>query len=262
MAAFAEGVPCWTDAMLADVEAGKRFYGELFGWSFRPGDTAYGPYEQASHDGKTVAALTRKPDGRLPTVWNIYFATADAPAALAKVRAAGGQVIMDPRPIDGLGTMAMAVDPGGAVFGLWQGGSHPGFAKQGRPGSYAWTELYTRDKAKADPFYEAVFGYGRQDLDTEDGTDFAMWAPAGRPVDVANAVAGRGVIDGSFPAELPAHFLVYFAVQDCDRAAGTAVRLGGRVVLEPEDTPYGRFSVLVDNQGASFAVIDLAAAER
>ena len=34
MAAFAEGEPCWVDVSLPDVEAGKRFYGELFGWTF------------------------------------------------------------------------------------------------------------------------------------------------------------------------------------------------------------------------------------
>ncbi|MGP4003576.1 VOC family protein [Streptomyces sp. 8N706] len=261
MAAFAEGVPCWVDAMLSDVEAGKRFYGELFGWSFQEGDTAYGSYVSARHDGKVVAALTPKPDGRLPTVWNLYLAAPDLAATLAKIREAGGQVIMEPREVDGFGTMAMAVDPGGAVFGLWQGGTHAGFQKHGRPGSYAWAELYTRDKKSVDPFYTAVFGYGRQDLDTENGTDFAMWTPAGKPVDLENAVAGRGVIDGSFPAELPSHFLVYFAVQDCDRAVATATRLGGRVVLDAQDTPYGRFAVLIDSQGASFAVIDLSRAD-
>lgn len=75
MAAFPEGTPCWVDAALPDVEAGKRFYGELFGWTFREGD---GPQADAFSEGKLVAALVPKTDGRMPTVWGVYFATADS----------------------------------------------------------------------------------------------------------------------------------------------------------------------------------------
>ncbi|GAA3058425.1 hypothetical protein GCM10020000_46470 [Streptomyces olivoverticillatus] len=60
-----EGMPCWADAMLPDVEAGKRFYGELFGWTFEDSGGEYGHYTQAFHDGKNVAALApqaRRPD--------------------------------------------------------------------------------------------------------------------------------------------------------------------------------------------------------
>jgi predicted enzyme related to lactoylglutathione lyase len=262
MAAFEEGVPCWVDAMLPDLEAGKRFYGELFGWTFQEGGEEYGSYTWAFHDARGVAALFPKPDGRMPTVWNLYFATRDLDATIAKIREAGGQIIMNPMPIGDFGTMAMGVDPGGAVFGLWQGGTHAGFEKQGRPGSYAWADVYTRDAERVDPFYEAVFGYTTRSVETPNGTNFAVWSPSGRPPGMEGAVVGRGVIDGSFPAEMPAHFLVYFAVADCDAAVGTTTRLGGRVILEPEDSPYGRLSVLVDNQGANFAVIDLSRAVR
>ncbi|MFG2194499.1 VOC family protein [Streptomyces sp. NPDC048639] len=262
MAAFDEGVPCWVDAMVPDLEAAKRFYGELFGWTFQEGEQKYGFYTQAFHDGRTVAALLPKPDGRMPTVWNLYFATRDAEAAAARIEEAGGRIITAPLPAGDFGTMVMAADPGGAVFGLWEAGSYAGFEKQGRPVSYAWTDLYTRAPERVDPFYETVFGYTTQELDTGDGMPFAVWSPPGRPPGVEGAVAARAAIDSSFPAEMPAHFLVYFAVADCDESVATATRLGGRVILDPEDTPYGRFAVMVDNQGANFAVIDLSRAAR
>ncbi|MGP3949306.1 VOC family protein [Streptomyces sp. 7N604] len=262
MAVFEDGVPCWVDAMLPDLEAGKRFYGELFGWTFQEGEKKYGSYTQAFHDSRNVAALAPKPDGRMPTVWNLYFAARDIAATAVKIRDAGGQIITDPTPIGDFGTMAMGVDPGGAVFGLWQAGSHTGFEKQGLPVSYAWTDLFAREPERADPFYEAVFGYTTRRLDTANGTEFAVWSPPGRPPGLEGAVVGRAVISAGLPAEMPAHFLVYFAVADCDETVNTTTRLGGRVILDPEDTPYGRFAVLVDNQGANFAAIDLSRAVR
>ncbi|MDJ0342426.1 VOC family protein [Streptomyces sp. H10-C2] len=253
MAGFAEGTPCWADAMLPDLDAGKRFYGELFGWTFQDGDKDYGYYTQAFRGDKNVAALAPKPDGRMPTAWNVYFASPDAEATARKIREAGGQLISEPMVVGPFGTMLIAADPGGAVFGVWQPGTHPGFALRNEPGSYCWSEVYTREKKTVDPFYETVFGLkGEQMGDTTD-FDFKVWTPPGEE----ESVAGRLQMGPEYPSELPAHFLVYFAVGNCDEAAASVGRLGGRVTREPRDSPFGRYALVVDDQGASFAVIDL-----
>ncbi|MYR59912.1 VOC family protein, partial [Streptomyces sp. SID625] len=61
--AYTEGVPCWADAQLPDTAAGRRFYGELFGWTFEEKE-AYGGSVVALLEGEPVAALTPKSDGR------------------------------------------------------------------------------------------------------------------------------------------------------------------------------------------------------
>jgi predicted enzyme related to lactoylglutathione lyase len=324
--AFAEGTPCWTDAMLPDLEAGKRFYGELFGWAFGdPAPPERGSYTIALLDGEQVAALARKPDGRLPTAWTVYFATPDAAATARRIRAAGGQLVTEPVAVGGAGVagvagiagiagiMATAVDPGGAAFGLWQPGTLTGFGTVRGPGSYVWTEVCTREREAVDAFYAEVFGYGMHPAraragesagaadaeeaaeetaeaaeaerleevgrvhrtasgdtadaadtgdaaDTADTADIMVWTPPGEPADDEHAVGGRTMIDDTYPVEMPAHFLVYFAVADCDAAVRTAARLGGRAVEAPRDTPFGRYAVLVDNQGARFGVLDTSTA--
>jgi hypothetical protein len=301
MAAFARSAPCWVDVQLPDLEAGKRFYGELFGWTFRAGE---GPYADAFSDGKLVAALAAKQDGRMPTAWGIYFATDDIAASVARIREAGGQVITEPVRAGRAGVLAQAADPGGAVFGLWQAGDREGFQKQNEPGSFCWTEVYTRQKDRVDPFYEKVFGFRSTDLedsgaetgDSGTGRDdsppndsppndslpddsppddslpddsppddsppddsrpagYRMWSPAGTEPGPDTAVGGRSVITDALPAEMPSYFLSYFAVEDCNRTAGNAVRLGGRISAPPFDIPYGRMAVLQDDQGAVFAVL-------
>lgn len=256
VAGYAQGVPCWIDALLPDVAAGKRFYGELFGWTFDEGaGPEYGRYARAYSEGKAVAALAPKRDGRMPTVWNVYFATPDVYALARTIRDAGGQLVTEPVPVGPFGTLAFAADPEGAVFGLWQAGTHAGFEKKGAPDSFCWTEVYSRDKDVVDPFYETVFGYGGTDLPDDDGTGFRTWSPAGTEPGPDTAVGGRSVVSGVFPAEMPAHFLVYFNVADCDAVAARARALGGRLRAEPFDIPYGRMAVVVDDQGATFAVL-------
>ncbi|EST39456.1 hypothetical protein N566_01880 [Streptomycetaceae bacterium MP113-05] len=243
--------------MLPDVAAGKRFYGELLGWSFGATDPGREGYTTATLDGKAVAGLVAKPDGRMPTDWNVHLSTSDIAGAADRIRDAGGQVIMDPFALGGAGATAVAADPGGAVFQLWQPGTMKGFEATGTPGAYAWAEVHTRsaDKEAVDTFYDAVFGFVTSDLTEVLGEDFLRWAPRGEPADEAHAIGGRALIAADAPEELPAHFLLYFAVQDCDEAVRRTARLGGRTVLEPTGTPFGRHAVLVDDQGAFFAVI-------
>ncbi|GAA3627296.1 VOC family protein [Streptomyces chitinivorans] len=277
--AFAEGTPCWTDAMLPDLEAGKRFYGELFGWTFgdppaaeqpdRPGQPGrsdrpgQGSRTVALLGGRRVASLVRKPDGRLPTVWTVYFATPDAAATARRIRAAGGQLVTEPEAVGPEGVAATAVDPGGAVFGLWQPEALAGFEAVREPGSYVWTEVCTREREPVDAFYREVFGYVMYpagDESTGEAADIMVWAPRGEPADDEHAVGSRTMIDETYPVEMPAHFLVHFAVADCDAAVRTTVRLGGRTVDGPQDTPFGRYAVLADNQGARFGVLDTSTA--
>ncbi len=230
---YAEGVPCWVDAQLPDVEAGKRFYGELFGWTFEDWS---GPSTRALKDGEPVAALVRKTDGRLPTVWTVYFSTPDARALVRRIHAAGGQVVQSPVPVAELGVTALVTDPEGAVFALWQPREHPGFGRRHEPGTFAWAELYARDTEAANGFFGDLF---RE----------ALFGPEAEP-DV-----GRAPVSDVFPAEMPPHFLVHFAVEDVPAALEEVTRLGGRVQAPPFTTSYGTVAVVTDDQGASFALL-------
>jgi hypothetical protein len=254
MSAFTEGAPCWADVSLPDLAAGQRFYGELFGWTFEDQGEAFGHYTMAFRDGKTTAALMGKMDPAMPTAWGVYIASDDVAKTAAKISEAGGHVVFGPDAVADVGVMMGAVDPGGSFFGVWQAGSHLGFGLVAEPGAYCWTENHTKDAAAVDPFYEAVFGYDARQIG--DGTDFdyKVWTLPGQP---DNQVGGRMQRGGDLPPEAPAAFQTYFVVDDCDAAAATVRRLGGSVQHEPHDSPFGRMALVADDQGASFAIIDV-----
>jgi predicted enzyme related to lactoylglutathione lyase len=76
---------------------------------------------------------------------------------------------------------------------------------------------------------------------------------ADRPVGGILDMAERGV-----PEMIPAHWQVYFGVEDTDATIQAAKQAGGSVMVEPIDIPAGRFSILTDPHGAGFAVIALS----
>ncbi|HEY3749447.1 MAG TPA: VOC family protein [Pseudonocardiaceae bacterium] len=252
MTTYQPGTPSWVDLSTPDVSAAAEFYGTLFGWQVQDSMAEAGGYRLADLRGKPVAGIGPQMQPGMPPAWATYIATADADATAKAVNEAGGQTLMAPMEVMDVGTMAVFTDPTGAAFAVWQAGQHIGAGIVDEPGSLSWNELTTRQPEAAIPFYRDVFGW---DSVTHDmgGTPYTEWLLDGR-----GSVGGMMPMDDSFPAEVPAHWAVYFAVADADATVAKATELGGAVVVPPTDIPQGRFAMLVDPQGAAFNVIRLA----
>ncbi|MFF4040019.1 VOC family protein [Streptomyces sp. NPDC001816] len=255
MAVQPEGTPCWADAMFSDVEGAKSFYGEVLGWTFGEAASEYGNYTQAYANGKAVAAVVPPMPGQEgQSQWCLYFASPDATTTAARIRDNGGEVLMEPMQVGDFGTMCLALEPSGAVFGVWQAGAHEGFEATAVPGAYTWAEVFTRDPDKTDTFLTAVFPYAAKQLE-DDGVDFRVFNLGD------DTVLGRMRMTDEFPPEVPSYINVYFGVDDCDGAVARATKLGGILRFGPMGSPFGRFAALSDPQGANFSVIDTTTTE-
>jgi predicted enzyme related to lactoylglutathione lyase len=186
------------------------------------------------------------PEMGSPDVWTTYISTDDVDATVARATEAGGTVIAPAMAVGDLGSMAVLVDPVGAVFGLWQPGQHTGFAKYNEPGSVTWDEHHSKDFATSVDFYRNVFGWTYDKTGVTD--DFRYYQGQ---VD-GETVAGLMDSESFLPDEVPSHWAVYFSVANVDAAAANAVDNGAAVVRGPEDTPFGRITDLSDPTGAMF----------
>jgi predicted enzyme related to lactoylglutathione lyase len=242
--------------MFSDVEGAKTFYGGVLGWTFGESSSEYGNYTQAYADGKAVAAVVPPMPGQEgSSQWCLYLASADAAATAGRIRENGGEVVMEPMQVGDFGTMCLARDPSGVVFGVWQAGVHEGFeAPPEQAGAFCWAEVFTREPERSDTFFPAVFGYTTKQMQ-DDAVDFRLYEVDG------DTVLGRMKMTDEFPPEVPPYVNVYFTVTDCDDAVARATELGGVLRFGPMDTPFGRFAALSDPQGASFSVIDVTTTE-
>ncbi|MFF6918155.1 VOC family protein [Streptomyces sp. NPDC012466] len=255
MAVQPEGTPCWADAMFGDLEGAKSFYGDVLGWTFAEASADFGNYTEAYANGKAVAAVVPPMPGQEGlSQWCLYFASQDAAATAARIGEHGGEVLMEPMRVADFGTMCLARDPSGVVFGVWQAGTHEGFQVMGEPGAYTWAEVFTREPEKSDAFFPAVFSYRQRDM--EDGEmNFRIYDLG------EHTVLGRMKMTEEFPPEVRPYINVYFTVEDCDEAVARAAKLGGVLRFGPMTTPFGRFAAISDPQGANFSVIDTSTTE-
>ncbi|MFJ2740095.1 VOC family protein [Streptomyces sp. NPDC087440] len=243
------GTPCWVSLMVHQLPTTQEFYGALFGWEFRPGPQQLGPYVRALLDGREVAGLGQlPPDRHLPTAWTPYLATDDAGATAQAVNSSGGTVAVGPLDAGDAGRMAIASDPAGAVFGLWQAADHRGAALAGAPGTPVWNELVTRETSSIVKFYQAVFGYDAEAVVSAD-FDFTTLLLDKKPV------ASLHGVGNALPRDRGAHWMTYFEVEDTDAAALLVRDLGGHVLQQPRETTNGRAAVVADPEGAVFTIV-------
>lgn len=246
----APGSPCWLDLATSDAAAARAFYGNLFGWTYDIAGPEMGFYAMVKLGDRFVGGIGQAPPQmNVPPAWTPYLACADAQATLADVQARGGRLVFGPMDIPGQGVQVVAADPTGAVFGFWQAKPFIGTNVLGETGALAWCEVNTREAAVARDFYAAVFGLVPTPL--PGGTEYYTLALDGEPR------AGVLQMDAQWPASIPAHWMVYFAVDDTDAAVEKVKALGGAMHVPPFDTPFGRIAVLADPQGAVFSVVTL-----
>lgn len=253
------GTFSWVELATTDPAAAREFYTALFGWGVNEvpmGDGSF--YYRFRHRDQDAAAMyglsAQMREQGVPPHWMSYVTVANVDESAARVRELGGTVVAEPSDVFDIGRMAVAQDPTGAPFSLWEARGHIGSGIVGEPGAFCWNELATGDTARAAEFYTALFGWGTHEMDTG-GMTYTVFMSGDRQVGGMYALTPE-------MAGVPPHWMVYFAVEDCDADTTRARELGAAVHQDPMDVPgVGRMSVLQDPQGASFSIIRLAPAD-
>jgi predicted enzyme related to lactoylglutathione lyase len=251
----------WHDLNTKDAEASKRFYGELFQWTFEKSDN--GPYLHIKAGAQMIGGI-RQMDANepMPTSWLGYVGVDDVAATVASVSKSGGKVHMPTQTLSDVGTFAVVADPTGGVFAPWKS-ARPEEDREpsGNPAvhTFCWDELLTRDVEAAGRFYTAVFGWGVEKMDIGPMGTYTLFKRIGiKDAQGADKNAG-GMMQSPPDAPHPPFWLSYVSVADVNATVDRAKRLGGALLAGPIPVPnVGTFAVLQDAQKAAFAVLQPA----
>ena len=263
---YIPGVPCWVDTSQPDPDGGGR----VLRRAVRLGDRGRDAPGRAGQVLHGATGRRRRRRGRLaawrarpPAVWNTYVWVESADDAAAKVREAGGRVLI--RAVRRLRLRPDGVlrRPRGRGVLRLAAGSHRGATVVNEHGSLNFNGLNTRDPERAKAFYGAVFGWScspwahvgaarlrRPPREAQPGHARADGRD-GAPEGFEDVVASLIPIPDDQP-DTPAHWSVTFAVDDADAIAQRATELGGTVLVPPVDAPWVRMTVIRDPQGATF----------
>ena len=114
-------------------------------------------------------------------------------------------------------------------------------------GAFSWNELMTNDMEEAKTFYNKMFSWKMHDMEMDEPYTIATI----NEEDVAGLMPMP-------PGEekRPPMWGGYITVDNVEVSMKQAIKLGGKVLLEPRDIPtVGHMCILADPQGAMFTII-------
>jgi|RhiMethySRZTD1v2_1073278.scaffolds.fasta_scaffold00987_19 uncharacterized protein len=241
----------WHDLMTKDVNAAKRFYGGLFGWTFENTKRGDRPYVLARIGADPVAGIvdvSSLPDAA--PQWISFMAVPDVEKTIELVRFGGGKVLAEPREVASVARAAVVSDPQGAPLGLAQ--LHReirGIVDPTRPvaSRFFWQEYLAGDAAKALEFYKRLGGYESAVTDARLGIEYHVLRTATRP--------RAGLFQLPESSDVLPTWLPYVLVEYPAILAQQVPGLGGRILL-PADAARRNNSLVViaDPGGAPLAL--------
>lgn len=239
----------WADLVTDDVSAARKFYSQLFNWTFRD----VGGYIIAANDERPLCGIFQRPRpaGRPEATprWFGYISVGSVQKAQRAATEAGGRVLAAPRKVAGRGEQAVLADAEGALFGVIKStaGDPPDFLAD--PGDWIWIQLLSRDAKKASDFYRTVAGY--EVIENTTGrrlSDYVLASKGYARATVRTIPAGKD----QKPTWLP-----FVRVKSVGESVAQAKRLGGKVLIEPKpELIEGKAAVISDPTGAAIGLLE------
>jgi len=245
------GAFVWHDLVTDDVATARRFYGDLFGWTFEETTRQDHPYVLARLGSDYVGGLVQITDetpARPESQWLSYLSVADVDQAVDQAGKAGGRTIVAPLTLEGIARVAVIEDSEKVPLGLAR--SFGGDVEPAAPppaGHFFWMEYLARDADAALAFYRPLGGYDASVSAERDGLRYYV---------LKNTRSRAGLF--AIPAnqrDIPPTWLPYVRVDDPAAMAARVTQLGGRVLLSPRaDARNGTLAIVADPSGAPLAL--------
>ena len=239
----------WADLVTDDVAAARKFYGRLFGWTFRE----VGNYTLAESDERPLGGMLQRPrpkDQAGQPRWFGYISVSSVEKALRAVTQAGGKVLAEPKQFPKRGEQAVFADPEGAVFGVVKSSAGDPEDFLAEPGEWIWIQLLSRRGRAAAEFYRSVGGYDITENTTPGRlSDYVLVSRGFARATVRTIPQDR---DQVRPTWLP-----FVRVKSASEAVAKARELGGQVLVEPQsEFLQGKVAVISDTTGAAIGVLE------
>jgi len=235
----------WHELVTSDIEAARRFYGELVGWHFERDCSAPQPYMHLTQNGQRVGAMVQRPGPHVPPHVLGFVSVLDLDGVLEHARTHRAAVLVPPLHTP-IGPAAVLQDPQGAVLGLCRAidGAAP-VPQTPQVGSFCWSQLNTSDAQRAAAFYSNVFSWHNDPHDAIEGRS-AFTQGTRRLAGLVQAT------QGTF-----AHWLTYLSVDNLERARVLTRQLGGSIMIETTDLAgIGQAVVVQDSVGTIIGLVE------
>ncbi|MBS1088057.1 VOC family protein [Gluconobacter wancherniae] len=254
---FTPGKITYAQLTTPDLEQAKKFYGQLFGWTFKDMNVSHGRYAQVMVAGQNIASVVERPlphsSAQLQPIWLPFISTADATLLAGQAKTWGGKIMFKPHDIPGLGKETIIQDPQGGLFAALQSSSGDPIDTEGpvTSGAWIWNSLLTPSPGNSAGFYQKLFSYRiEKDVETKSKDGYLLESQS-------FARATINPLPPHLPSDTQARWINFIQVDNVAQSAEQARKLGGKVLVEPHmDHNNSMIAIIADPAGAVLGIME------
>lgn len=239
----------WFDLATLDIAIQKKFYGEVFGWTFQPISQSDKQYTIIKNGERNIAGMFQiKPpaDAKAGALWISLISVTDPNHAIATTKNAGGSVHTPTTSLKQRGTYALLRDPEGAFFGVLNSDSGDPPDHDIQVGEFLWVDLYASDLQREAAFYQQLADYEIVDDEKNDQRKFLRSADKFR----------AGIVPRPEQANRSG-WLPYIKVNDVAATLQKVAAAGGQIMVEPDKSLLdGNLAVISDPEGGIVGIVN------
>lgn len=245
---FHPGKFVWRDLMTDDIPAVKKFYAELFGWTYMDVADGDNDYTVVLHNNIPIAGMFKLRDVKEEhkySQWISYVSVPNMSQAINYTKKSGGNIYREPFELPNRGTVAYVLDTQNAVLAFVKSSS--GDPIDGKPDydGWLWTELWTNNIENSSAFYSELFGYNLKKFSTSAENFYYVFQREDKP--------RAGMVKIPYENVKP-HWMPYIAVKDPVEIVKKVEQLGGTVYMGTEGIIGNNAAILADPSGAVITV--------
>jgi len=238
----------WFDLATVDIAVQKKFYGDVFGWTYQPisqDDKQYTIIKNGEHNIAGMFQIKPPPDAKAGALWISLISVNDPNNVVALAKKAGGSVRMPATSLAQRGTYALLRDPEGAVFGVLKSDSGDPPDRNIQAGGFLWVDLFARNIQRAATFYQKLIGY--KIVADENHVQRKFLRSAGK--------YRAGIVP--LPKEANrSGWLPYIKVNNVAATLKKVTAAGGQIMVEPDDSLLnGNLAIFADPEGGIVGIV-------
>ena len=242
---YAYGQVVWHDLITPNPDEAKKFYSELFGWTFQTLGDGDNAYDVIYNGDQVIGGLIRLDIAENPRgEWLSSVSVPDVDRAVAYNQQKGGKTMVKAQNFKGRGRSALVMDPQGAYISFVH--SESGDPEQtAEVNSWLWNELWTNDLAKSVTFYKGIAPYDAEEVQ-DAKVPYYLLKQGNKKL--------TGIMKN--PVEdMRSAWLPYIRVEDVNSVSEKAKEMGAVIMLEPSpEIRNNSVAIIQDPNGAPFAV--------
>ena len=241
----------WADVGCSDLVQMKKFYGQLFGWSFKDihheGNMVYSiAYiaELGGYQDSSVVALAPRQNREQASKWELYVLVENLENTIDKLDNTEGRLVLPSMDVMDAGKMAACEDAQENRINLWQPTSHYGAQVLNEKNSMMWFELITNEIESVSKFLQSMFNWSVQHTSVDGEHYWFIWMEKVLIGGIHTKLNETGGKTGWIP---------YFKVDDIDKYIRNCEELGGTIVFGPKSVPdLGSYAIATDPESNIF----------